>query len=230
MKKRFTLIELLVVIAIIAILAAMLLPALSKAREKARETASINNLKQLVQVWNLYWMENDQEYWFNGNASSSAWANEKPNYWTSFLVHHGYFNEAQQSDIWVCPSLAAKLTKRDRAYAYCGVYGNTSMINCYFNVSLVTASLPASQVGLLFDGATIKSGNPYYRMYNSTATSETYARPYLHHNGKMPVGFVDMHAASLGRGDLAEVYTVNKSPTKLNAGWEPGSTAYFKLK
>jgi prepilin-type N-terminal cleavage/methylation domain-containing protein/prepilin-type processing-associated H-X9-DG protein len=58
--KGFTLIELLVVIAIIAILAAILFPVFAKAREKARQTACLNNQKQIATAMLMYAQDHDE--------------------------------------------------------------------------------------------------------------------------------------------------------------------------
>ena len=57
--RAFTLIELLVVIAIIAILAAILFPVFAQAREKARQTACLNNLKQITLGATMYAQDYD---------------------------------------------------------------------------------------------------------------------------------------------------------------------------
>ena len=71
--EGFTLIELLVVIAIIAVLAAILFPVFAQAREKARQTACLNNEKQLGLGVLMYAQDSDETLPPTQAADGTLW-------------------------------------------------------------------------------------------------------------------------------------------------------------
>lgn len=73
-KPAFTLIELLVVIAVIAIVAAILFPVFAQAREKARQSACLNNEKQIALAIAMYRQDWDGTGPFAGWPPGPNWA------------------------------------------------------------------------------------------------------------------------------------------------------------
>jgi len=61
-KRGFTLVEVLCVIAIIAVLAMILFPVFAHAREKARQTACLNNQKQVALAFTIWAQDHDESF------------------------------------------------------------------------------------------------------------------------------------------------------------------------
>ena len=99
-QKKFTIIELIVVISIIAIIASMLLPSLNKAREKARNTACINNEKQIGVFFLVY--ANDYEDYLPGMDSNSYYIH--PSVTLQQEWKRGSANTKAIKGIWFCPN------------------------------------------------------------------------------------------------------------------------------
>ncbi|MBW3624503.1 MAG: DUF1559 domain-containing protein [Armatimonadetes bacterium] len=101
-RGGFTLIELLVVIAIIAILAAVLFPVFAAAREKARQSACLNNVKQIGTAVHLYVEDWDETYPLTREADGDPLENPGgEEYVETFELLGKYL---RTDNVWRCPS------------------------------------------------------------------------------------------------------------------------------
>jgi prepilin-type N-terminal cleavage/methylation domain-containing protein/prepilin-type processing-associated H-X9-DG protein len=103
-NKGFTLIELLVVIAIIAILAAILFPVFAQAREKARQTACMNNLKQMATAVLQYISDYDEKFPMAVYAPAYGGPNVGANQPCAFTLFDAINPYLKNSDVTRCPS------------------------------------------------------------------------------------------------------------------------------
>jgi len=179
-KKGFTLIELLVVIAIIAILAAILFPVFARAREKARQTACLNNVKQLSLAVLQYVQDYDEVL---------------PNYYNYMTGRYWYqmaYPYMMNLQIMKCPS------RPDRAIGYgwnideMG-YGSSTSIGA--SVPLATIKSPSETIWIaestgagIYPPRWIANPGAYLYLYTD------HYRPSQVHNDGGNLGFVDGHA------------------------------------
>jgi prepilin-type N-terminal cleavage/methylation domain-containing protein/prepilin-type processing-associated H-X9-DG protein len=145
-QAAFTLIELLVVIAIIAILAALLLPVLSVAKQKARQTACLNNQKQLALAFQMYAHDNNDAIVGYDNG---AWTFIGGGYWLapggmtgfqSLLASH-----TAADDIAIMGNV---LRTNNPLYQYAQ---NVNVFHCAADPRTSLAPQPPDNVGWAFD-------------------------------------------------------------------------------
>ena len=100
--RGFTLIELLVVIAIIAVLAAVLFPAFAAAREKARQSACLNNAKQIGTALHLYVEDWDETFPITRETDGDPFTDSGGEEFVETFELLGKY--LRTDNVWRCPS------------------------------------------------------------------------------------------------------------------------------
>ena len=185
-RKGFTLIELLFVIAIIAILAAILFPVFAKAREKARQTACLNNLKQIGLALIQYTQDYD-EFTPNRHFNSPGFVGD-PYLGTPAPLLEPYIKTRA---VFICPTkgrgapdptnatdpITGETGKHQQSYAYnyIGVFSETTRAEKMSSIRNPSQTIAVGEMGSApwLDGYWAVDSYPNYRFGNSDARYQT---------------------------------------------------------
>jgi prepilin-type N-terminal cleavage/methylation domain-containing protein/prepilin-type processing-associated H-X9-DG protein len=193
MKRKFgfTLIELLVVIAIIAILAAILFPVFAQAREKARQTACLNNLKQISLAVVQYVQDYDEDFPIQPNSNDINLSN--PPNWSAPNTHDELLSYVKSYGVWVCPDAVplyigpTYMSYFTNGNVFSGTAVNLSQVLCPGQVFMITDSNNGQDFTAIHQRPQGTVCDDQWIPSNKDVT--------FHTNGNYNIGFTDGHVA-----------------------------------
>jgi prepilin-type N-terminal cleavage/methylation domain-containing protein/prepilin-type processing-associated H-X9-DG protein len=256
-SRGFTLIELLVVIAIIAILASLLLPALSRAKNQARQTACLNNLKQLILCWRMYSEDNNrlpETYYFDpsGTPNYSVWVrgsmDDNPGFGqvepgrldstnVNTIVQGKLYSYNQSQRVYRCPGDRSMTqgVPRVRSYSINGWMGGRALAGqdqyrVFVKEEDITDPSPSTAWVLIDEHE--KSINDGWFAFDMTGNRGFLDAPATRHDRRFVLAFADGHAEAWKLTDARTInwtsLPISNSPQNLD--WARMSPATSSLK